>query len=36
MMQDKLEQAVVRNFPLAIIENKLIVEIDNKIINSNN
>lgn len=34
--QDKLEQAVVKNFPLAVIENKLVVEIENKIINSNN
>jgi len=34
--QDKLEQAIVRNFLLAIRENKLVVKIGNKTINSEN
>jgi len=34
--QDKLEQAVVKNFLLAIYENKLVVKIGDKTINSDN
>lgn len=34
--QNKLEQAVVKNFLLAIYENKLVVEIGDKIVNSKN
>ncbi len=34
--QDKLEQAVVRNFLLAVFENKLVVKIGDKTINQDN